>query len=80
MSSWRPQQGPECGQSRLCGRLPVANFFIAGQSALVPGVMGTMLTSFTVFRLAVGEAEYRQVCFLTCEIIISQSCHKAQMG
>ena len=50
-----------CGQSRLCGRLPVANFFIAGQSALVPGVMGTMLTSFTVFRLAVGEAEYQQV-------------------
>ena len=41
-----------CGQSRLCGRLPVRNFFIAGQSALVPGVMGTMLTSFTVFRFA----------------------------
>ena len=47
-----------CGQSRLCGRLPVRNFFIAGQSALVPGVMGTMLTSFTVFRFAVGEDVY----------------------
>ena len=47
-----------CGQSRLCGRLPVRNFFIAGHSALVPGVMGTMLASFTVFRLALGEEVY----------------------
>ena len=50
-----------CGQSRMCGKLPVTNFFIAGQSALVPGVMGTMLTSFTVFRLAVGEETYCRV-------------------
>lgn len=50
-----------CGQSRMCGRLPVTNFFVAGHSALVPGVMGTMLTSFTVFRLAVGEETYRRV-------------------
>ena len=50
-----------CGQSRLCGRLPVRNFYIAGQSALVPGVMGTMLTSFTVFRLAAGEEAYRRI-------------------
>ena len=50
-----------CGQSRLCGRLPVRNFYIAGQSASVPGVMGTMLTSFIVFRIAVGEEIYRKV-------------------
>jgi len=50
-----------CGQSRICGKLPVNNFFVAGQSALVPGVLGTMLTSFTVFRLAVGEDDYRRV-------------------
>ena len=50
-----------CGQARLCGRLPVRNFFIAGQSALVPGVMGTMLASFTVFRQAVGEETYCRV-------------------
>ena len=50
-----------CGQSRLCGRLPVRNFYAAGQSALVPGVMGTMLTSFTVFRAALGEEAYRRV-------------------
>lgn len=50
-----------CGQSRILGRLPVANCFLAGQSAMVPGVMGTMLTSFTVFRMAVGEDIYRRV-------------------
>ena len=50
-----------CGESRLCGRLPVGNIHLAGQSALVPGVMGTMLTSFTVFRLAVGEETYRRI-------------------
>ena len=50
-----------CGQSRIMGKLPVNNFFVAGQSALVPGVMGTMLTSFTVFRLAVGEETYGRV-------------------
>ena len=50
-----------CGQSRLRGRLPVRNFFIAGQSALVPGVMGTMLTSLSVFRQAVGEETYARL-------------------
>jgi len=50
-----------CGQSRIFGRLPVRNFYAAGQSALVPGVMGTMLASFTVFRTAVGEETYRRV-------------------
>lgn len=47
-----------CGQARICGQLPVSNFFAAGQSALVPGVMGTMLASFSVFRQALGEAVY----------------------
>ena len=50
-----------CGQSRVFGRLPVRNFYAAGQSALVPGVMGTMLASFTVFRTALGEETYRRV-------------------
>ena len=47
-----------CGQSRMFGALPIRNFFVAGQSALVPGVMGTMLTSFSVFRQAMGEEVY----------------------
>ena len=50
-----------CGQSRVFGRLPVRNFHAAGQSSLVPGVMGTMLASFTVFRTALGEETYRRV-------------------
>ena len=50
-----------CGQPRIFGRLPVRNFFAAGQSALAPGVMGTMMTSFTVFRFAVGEETYRRI-------------------
>lgn len=50
-----------CDHARLCGRLPVRNFYIAGQSALVPGVMGTMLTSFAVFRQAVGEEVYCRI-------------------
>ena len=50
-----------CGQSRMFGALPIRNFFAAGQSALVPGVMGTMLTSFSVFRQAMGEEVYARI-------------------
>ena len=50
-----------CGQSRVCGQLPVKNFFAAGQSSLVPGVMGTMLASFSVFRQAQGEEVYTKL-------------------
>ena len=50
-----------CAQSRLFGRLPVRNFFIPGQSSLVPGVMGAMLSSFTVFRMAVGAEIYCKI-------------------
>ena len=50
-----------CDQTRLFGRLPVRNFYVAGQSALVPGVMGTMHTSFVVFRQAVGEEAYCRI-------------------
>lgn len=47
-----------CGQARICGQLPVSNFFAAGQSSLVPGVMGTMLASFSVYRQVLGEEVY----------------------
>lgn len=49
-----------CGQLRICGRLPIRNFHIAGQSASVPGIMGTMMTSFIVFRSILGEEAYRR--------------------
>ena len=38
------------GQLNLAGKLPVANLFAAGQSALLPGVVGAMLSSFIVCR------------------------------
>ena len=58
-----------CGQSRIIGQLPVKNFFQAGQSASVPGVMGTMMTSFLIFRVVMGDEIYRRV-------IESSSCNK----
>ena len=42
------------GQLNLAGRLPVANLFAAGQSALLPGVVGAMLASFIVCREFMG--------------------------
>ena len=50
-----------CGQSRFCGQLPVKNFYLAGQSALIPGIMGVMMTSFVVFRTILGTDAYRRV-------------------
>ena len=50
-----------CGQARLFGKLPSENFFAAGQSALVPGVMGTCLASFSVFRQVAGERVWRDL-------------------
>ena len=44
------------GQFNLYGRLPVRNFLAAGQSAVLPGVVGTMLTSFTICRSLIGPA------------------------
>jgi phytoene dehydrogenase-like protein len=50
-----------CGQPRIFGKLPISNLFAAGQSSLVPGVMGTMLASFCVFRAAAGEDAYARL-------------------
>ena len=55
-----------CGQSRLCGTLPVRNFHLAGQSAMVPGIMGAMMTSFIVLRLTMGDEIYRRALKGVC--------------
>lgn len=39
---------PRVGQYNILGPLPVRNLYAIGQSALLPGVAGTMLTSFAV--------------------------------
>ena len=46
------------GENHLFGRLPVRNFYALGQSALAPGVVGTMMSSFLLFRQLVGEERY----------------------
>ncbi len=48
----------QVGQLSLFGRLPVRNVFAAGQSAMLPGLVGTMLASFAVCRSLVGPDVY----------------------
>lgn len=43
------------GQYNLVGRLPIRNLFAAGQSAVLPGVAGAMMSSFIVIRSVVGK-------------------------
>ncbi|MDZ4198969.1 MAG: hypothetical protein U1E27_06760, partial [Kiritimatiellia bacterium] len=38
------------GQFNLMGRLPIRNLYLAGQSALLPGIVGAMMSSFIVTR------------------------------
>ncbi|MGM0644575.1 MAG: phytoene desaturase family protein [Thermodesulfobacteriota bacterium] len=46
------------GQFNLFGRLPFRNLYAAGQNALLPGVVGTMMSSFILCRTLVGRKEY----------------------
>lgn len=51
------------GQFNLIGRLPVRNFFAAGQNALLPGLAGAMMSSFVVIRAVLGKDEFsRFIC------------------
>ncbi len=43
------------GEQGLFGRLPVRNFYAIGQSALMPGILGAMLSSFIVGRYLLGR-------------------------
>jgi all-trans-retinol 13,14-reductase len=45
------------GQFNLIGRLPWRNLFAAGQSALLPGVVGAMISSFIVVRSLLGRTD-----------------------
>ena len=46
------------GQFNLFGRLPFRNIYAAGQSALLPGVVGAMMSSFILCRTLVGRDAY----------------------
>ncbi|HBC86008.1 MAG TPA: hypothetical protein DCZ94_03550 [Lentisphaeria bacterium] len=49
------------GQHNLFGRLPVKNFYVVGQNAILPGMLGAMVSSFVIFRRLVGEESYWQL-------------------
>jgi all-trans-retinol 13,14-reductase len=46
------------GQFNLFGKLPLVNIFVAGQSAVLPGIVGTMLSSFIVARNLIGKDKF----------------------
>ncbi|MBF0593845.1 MAG: NAD(P)/FAD-dependent oxidoreductase [Candidatus Omnitrophica bacterium] len=46
------------GQFNLFGRLPLRNLYAAGQSAVLPGILGAMLSSFVVARSIVDQQQY----------------------
>jgi all-trans-retinol 13,14-reductase len=47
-------------QLNLVGRLPLANLFAAGQSSILPGVVGAMMSAFVVCRSLLGISSYKQ--------------------
>jgi len=48
------------GQFNLSGRLPLTNLYAAGQSALLPGVLGAMTSAFFVCRSILGREVFRE--------------------
>ncbi len=46
------------GQFNLLGRLPLRNLYAVGQSSVLPGVMGAMVSSFMVCRTLLGAEEF----------------------
>ncbi len=48
------------GQFNLMGQLPVRNLYAAGQSALLPGILGAMLSSFIVGQHIIDEEKYNK--------------------
>lgn len=46
------------GQFNLFGKLPLRNFYAAGQSAVLPGILGAMLSSFVVARSILDQHQY----------------------
>jgi phytoene dehydrogenase-like protein len=46
------------GQFNMIGKLPLHNLYAAGQSALLPGIIGAMMSSLIVGRSVLGKDEY----------------------
>ncbi len=47
------------GQFNVAGRLPLSNLYAAGQSALLPGVLGAMTSAFFVCRSLLGRDVFK---------------------
>jgi all-trans-retinol 13,14-reductase len=50
----------KAGQYNLVGKLPLRNLYAAGQSALLPGIVGAMMSSFIVARSIIKEDQYNR--------------------
>ncbi len=48
------------GQFNLFGKLPLRNLYAAGQSAVLPGILGAMLSSFIVARSILDKTAYSE--------------------
>lgn len=48
------------GQFNLFGKLPLVNIYVAGQSAVLPGIVGAMLSSFIIARNLIGKDNFNQ--------------------
>ena len=48
------------GQFNLFGKLPLHNIYAAGQSSMLPGLVGAMMSSFIVGRTIIGKEKYNQ--------------------
>ena len=48
------------GQFNLFGKLPLRNLYAAGQSAVLPGLVGAMLSSFIIARSLTGKETYTE--------------------
>ena len=46
------------GQFNLFGKLPLVNIYVAGQSAVLPGIVGAMVSSFIVARNIIGKEKF----------------------
>ena len=49
------------GQYNLAGQLRLRNLYMAGQSAILPGVLGTMMASLIVAKTIVGENQIKKI-------------------
>jgi len=47
------------GQFNLVGKLPLRNLYAAGQSAILPGVLGAMTSAFFIARPLLGKEQFQ---------------------